>query len=152
MIEKIKDRLLGFTLIELLVTISIMGILLSVALFSLQGAREGARNTRRKSDIELIRSGLELYKSDCKKYPVGDIFSSPQLKGDGSLPSCSTSNVYISEVPKDPHDPGRIYKYSSTGTAYEICAALEGGDGSETCGGVSTCGGSNSCNYKATSP
>ena len=60
----------GFTLIELLVVISIIGILIAVSIFGLSGARESARDARRKSDLELIRSGLELYRADCNAYPT----------------------------------------------------------------------------------
>ena len=59
----------AFTLIELLVVISIIGILIAISIFGLSGARESARDARRKSDLELIRSGLELYKADCNTYP-----------------------------------------------------------------------------------
>ncbi|MCK4588676.1 prepilin-type N-terminal cleavage/methylation domain-containing protein, partial [Candidatus Woesebacteria bacterium] len=60
----------GFTLIELLVVISIIGILLALSIFGLQGARKSARDSKRKADIELIRSGIEIYKADCNVYPT----------------------------------------------------------------------------------
>lgn len=137
----------GFTLIELLVVISIIGILMAVSLFGLQGARESSRDAKRKADLELIRSGIELYKADCNGYPTTLV--SP-LVGDDSSGSCLSSNTYIQSVPSDPNDPSRSYKYSSAGTTYEICASLEQGGTTVTCGGSIDCG--DTCNYKVTNP
>jgi len=140
----------GFTLIELLVVISIIGILVAISFFGFQGARESSRDARRKGDLELIRSGLEIYKSDCNFYPIGSSISSP-LTGDGSSINCAVTNTYISSVPLDPGDPSRQYLYSSPdGTTYELCASLEQETGTETCGGSSNCG--ETCNYKVISP
>lgn len=111
----------GFTLIELLVVISIMGVIMSVSLFALQGARISSRDARRKADLELIRSGLEIYKSDCNDYP-------PTLNWGGSLTgSCPTSNTYIFPIPKDPLSPVRDYHYSKSGSTYTLSASLEVG-------------------------
>jgi general secretion pathway protein G len=140
----------GFTLIELLVVISIIGVLIGLSIFGLQGARESARDSQRKSDLELIRSGLEIYKSDCLEYPATITFSSP-LTGTEAPPSaCSTGNTYISQIPNDPQAPARVYDYASTGTTYTICASLEHISGA---GGVVGCGSCvETCNYKVTNP
>lgn len=137
----------GFTLIELLVVISIIAILISLSIFGLQGARESSRDARRKADLELIRSGLELYKSDCNTYP--DNLNDP-VQGTGSPPACATTNTYIQDVPTDPASPSRVYLYSTAGTTYELCASLEQGEGTVTCGGSADCG--ETCNYKVTNP
>ncbi len=138
----------GFTLIELLVVISIIGILVAISIFGLSGARESARDARRKSDIELIKSGLEIYKADCGNYPIGTSLADP-LVGTETSGACLTTNTYISEIPLDPADPARVYVYSSDGVTYGVCAALEGGTGSVSCG-TSSCG--SQCNYKVTNP
>lgn len=138
----------GFTLIELLVVISIIGILIALSIFGLQGARESSRDARRKADLELIRSGLEIYKSDCNIYPAS---LGTSLVGSGSPTTCATTNTYIASVPKDPIDPTRTYLYARpTTTTYELCASLEQGTGTVTCGGSSNCG--TTCNYKVTNP
>jgi len=139
----------GFTLIELLVVISIIGVLVAVSIFGLSGARESARNAKRKSDLELVRSGLELYKADCSSYPLSLTFGS-SLVGNDSSSTCLSSNTYISEIPEDPISSNRSYRYSSSGNTYEICASLEDETGSVTCGGSSNCG--TTCNYKAINP
>lgn len=150
----------GFTLIELLVVISIIGILIGLSVFGLQGARETSRDSKRKSDLELLRSGIEIYKSDCGSYPVGNgdptsvlATSGTSLVGDGLTTSCSVTNTYISQIPEDPVFPNRVYLYYSDGFTYEICTSLEQSQsgGTVTCGGSSTCG-SSSCNYKVVNP
>ena len=127
MIIKLKTKNLklktGFTLIELLVVISIIGILMAIYLFVLKGARESSRDARRKSDLEMIRSGLEIYKSDCDIYPAT---LGTSLVGSGSPTSCSIANTYISSVPLDPLDPARVYTYTRLTTSiYTLCASLE---------------------------
>ena len=60
---KFKNRISshGFTLIELLVVIAIIGLLSSIVLVSLQGARAKARDSRRMHDLDQIRLALFLY-------------------------------------------------------------------------------------------
>lgn len=139
----------GFTLIELLVVISIVAILVGLSFFGLQGARESSRDAKRKADLETLRSGLEIFKSDCNKYPTANIVSLTSLTGDGSTSSCALTNTYLSSIPADPVSATRSYRYSSDGTTYYVCAALEQGTGSVSCGG--NCG-TVACNYKITNP
>lgn len=54
----------GFTLIELLVVISIIGVLSSVVMVSLNNAKEKARNVVRKSDVAQIKKAIELCTDD----------------------------------------------------------------------------------------
>ena len=144
---KITKRMKGFTLIELLVVISIIGILVGLSIFGLQSARESSRNSRRKADLELIRSGIEIYKADCGNYPTPDGGLGTSLSGsETSGNTCLRSTVYITEVPTDLLE-SRFYYYSSDGLTYELCAALED-EGSDTCGG--SCG--ETCNYRVVNP
>lgn len=136
----------AFTLIELLVVISIIGILIAISIFGLSGARESARDARRKGDLETIRSGIELYRADCNSYPTSLTFGET-LIGDNTPVSCSSSNTYISLIPVDPTLATSNYAYSSDGVTYTLCASLENG-GTDTCS--ISCG--TTCNYKVTNP
>jgi prepilin-type N-terminal cleavage/methylation domain-containing protein len=62
----------GFTLIELLVVIAIIGILSSIVLVSLGGAKEKARDARRESDIRQIVSAQNMYYDSNEAYLTND--------------------------------------------------------------------------------
>lgn len=143
----------GFTLIELLVVISIIGILLGLSVFGLQGARTSARDAKRKADLEQIRSGLEIYKADCNNYPLtAQVVGGAALVGASGISGC-TGNTYISQVPADILSPTRTYAYTSAGTSYTLCAALEQAP-TPTMAPNPACGscGSSSCNYRVINP
>ncbi len=65
-----KNNQRGFTLIELLVVISIIGLLASVVLVSLNNTRVKGRDAKRAADIRQIATALELYNSDNGHYPI----------------------------------------------------------------------------------
>lgn len=140
----------GFSLIELLVVIGIIGVLASVMVMMLIGPQKSARDGKRKSDLETIRSGLELYKADCGTYPAALSSVGANLTGTVNSPTaaCSTSNVYIRSRAGDP-TTGRTYSYSPAAgnTRYTLCAALERDTNSIACGSAaaSSCGAN--CTY-----
>ena len=65
----INGKSTGFTLIELLVVISIIGVLASVVLSSLESARASARDVERISDLKQIQTALEMYRNDHGFFP-----------------------------------------------------------------------------------
>jgi prepilin-type N-terminal cleavage/methylation domain-containing protein len=149
--QQIYSKNSAFTLIELLVVISIMGILLSLSIFGMQSARQASRDAKRKSDLEQIRSGLEMFRADCNKYYIGTSLPSTLIGIASYGSNCLASNIYISTTPTDPSPTTHEYVYYSDGTTYQICAALEQGGTTVSCGSVSNCGGT-TCNYRVTNP
>ena len=146
----------AFTLIELLVVISIIGILIGLSVFGLQGARQSARDATRKADMETVRSGLEMYKADCGSYPLTAnlvLSSATQLVGNNSSATCLSTNIYIATIPTDPTSPAASYVYNSNGVTYNACSTLEQNSGlsSVSCGGSSSCG-SSTCYYLVKNP
>lgn len=144
----------AFTLIELLVVVSIIGILIGLSIFGLQGARQSSRDAKRKADLEQIRSGLEIYKSDCNSYPLtGKVTSGSSLVGlAGGIAGCA-GNTYISQIPSDPLATTNKYAYtSSDGVTYTLCAALEQIP-SPTMAPAPACGSCTAaCNYRVINP
>ncbi|MDP3661474.1 MAG: prepilin-type N-terminal cleavage/methylation domain-containing protein [bacterium] len=107
----------GFTLIELLVVIAIIGILSSVVVASLNGARKKARDARRVDDVKQLQLALELY------------FDSSV--GNGKYPTnldALASNSFIPKVPTPPTGAGETaYKYAplTSCTSYHLGTTLE---------------------------
>jgi type II secretion system protein G len=99
----------GFTLIELLVVISIIGMLSSVVLASLNTARAKARDAERLAEIRQIQNALELYYNDNGHYPdvCGAASSGVYVAGWPTLLSSS----YIGSMPIDPINTAGQYGY-----------------------------------------
>jgi len=115
----------GFTLIELLVVISIIGLLSTIVLVSLNAAREKARDSKRKGDIHQIQLALQLYYDDHDVYPQENWCDSSTGSCGSACPcgenSWSVSSViytalvgreYIQNLPVDPlNDSSYFYDY-----------------------------------------
>ncbi len=62
----------GFTLIEILMVISIMGVLFSVVLPAVNGARDKAHVTAAIMELDALRTVMERLSQDTGYYPNGD--------------------------------------------------------------------------------
>lgn len=105
-----KKNCRGFTLIELLVVITIIAVLSGLAMVSFSATGKGARDARRKSDLETIRQALVMYRSDEGCYP-GD------LDGDGVVALLLGEGYLTEPEPRDPKPNDYRYAYSPAGTA-----------------------------------
>jgi len=126
----------GFTLIELLVVISIIALLSSVVLSSLNTARAGARDAKRLSELRQVRTALALYaSSNGGLYPstgsLHNVYVDPGCSQTLTAPDVKTANwvpglvpTYISSLPQDPKPTtnGGCYMYSSNGTKFLLTA------------------------------
>lgn len=142
----------AFTLIEILITLSIIALLVTISTFALSQARTSARDNKRKTDLEFVRSGLELYRADCGGYPASLAWGA-SLAGSGASPSCPASNVYIQALPKDPQSGTRDYCYNRLSARnYTLCASLENPPSPlpSVANCLNNCG--SGCNYVVQSP
>jgi prepilin-type N-terminal cleavage/methylation domain-containing protein len=122
----------GFTLIELLVVIAIIALLSTLAVVSLNSAREKSRDAKRLSDVRQIQTALELYYDDQKAYPAANLTFNGQCLTNGGFQNRENCNqpgatMYMGFVPGDPlNSAPNTYAYTSTQTSdYEIRFQLE---------------------------
>lgn len=145
----------GFTLIELLVVISIIGLLSSVVLASLNNARIKGCDATRKAQLREISKALELYYDAYGKYPLFRASSScGGNRGDWATSICSdqnwltTDNNFLSFLPTVPKDPinrsgnddtpwwfALTYTYgvSADGQIYDLLTNLENTSDPDRC-------------------
>lgn len=125
--EKIKNTN-GFTLIELLVVISIIGLLSSVVLSSLNAAKSKARDTKRATELQSVQIAMELYNNDYGHFPAENagLYANQSINANGIIGEGSGLDTlldpYMPDIPVDPMGPGNAsYNYYY--------------DGNSTCGG-----------------
>jgi len=131
----------GFTFIEILVSVTIISILVAIAMISYGSINKRSRDARRKSDIEQLRSALEMYRADNGYYPDEGPSTFTAISTDADLKTVLAS--YIATIPADPKDdttyPYKIIMNGSRGSPthyYGYClAAYTESEGS----GVNAC-------------
>ncbi|MGE5392920.1 MAG: type II secretion system protein [Candidatus Saccharibacteria bacterium] len=95
-----KTKFLGFTLIELLVVVAIIGMLSSTIMAGVGRARMKARDSKRLSDMDQIRKGMDLYLSQSSGYPDTAAWTAGNV-------TCSGNQIL-----RVPHDPGGMTDYT----------------------------------------
>jgi general secretion pathway protein G len=138
----------GFTLVEILVSATIIGLLSTIGITGFQAITKSGRDALRKSDLEQIRSALEIFKSENGSYPTNTAVGS-------CLPNSLVPN-YINTYPTDPKNTNYRYCYiQDSNLTYRLCAHLENGT---TAADATKCGDSggtictSNCNYQVSNP
>ncbi|MBI3577150.1 prepilin-type N-terminal cleavage/methylation domain-containing protein [Candidatus Gottesmanbacteria bacterium] len=130
----------GFTLLELLVVIAIIAVIIGLALPNFLGARERARDYKRKAELLELKTALRLYFSDYNKYPSwsnGLLIWGCGTSGGSVCPACTTAEfaaggadgcgtIYMRRLPKSTSG-GVEYRYYQTnaGDDFRLKVTLE---------------------------
>ena len=143
----------GFTLLEVLVSATIIAVLTMIGVVSYSSVNKRSRDVKRKSDLEQIRSALEMYRSDNIAEPGQYPHPNGASYGNASGLSASLVSTYIPSIPDDP-DTDYHYRYQAIDSgggvysSYCICAQLEN---PPTAANACTVDATN-CNYGLKSP
>ncbi len=106
----------GFTLIELLVVIFIIGILVSLLLANILGARQRAEDVEKKNNLQQMKRALRLYYNDNQRYPAPAEI--PDVGAEFSVDGGEV--IYIKEVPV--YDD---YSVDTTGDRFVMTVTLD---------------------------
>ncbi|MCJ7730320.1 MAG: prepilin-type N-terminal cleavage/methylation domain-containing protein [Sedimentisphaerales bacterium] len=119
----------GFTLVEILIVVIILGILAAIVIPQFTDASTQARLSSLKSNLQTMRSQIELYKvqhSDTPPSPVGSFDAQMTAVGtDGYGP-------YLQQVPTNPfNDSNSVAAAAAVGVGWAYDAAtgeIQAGD------------------------
>lgn len=139
MLKVFKNRN-AFTLVELIVVITIIAILSGGAALSITANARQARDTRRKTDLQQIKSALEFYRSNQvnSNYPT---FAQYQVQSGSNFTYPALVPTYLETMPVDPSSTqtsitNYVYTPSPAGctntgttycTSYTLTTNLESG-------------------------
>lgn len=145
-----SKKIAGFSLLEILVTTGIILVLTSIGVASYVNANKRSRDSRRTSDIQQLRSALEMYRSDNGYYPpINPTFGTIAALGAVLVPT------YMAALPNDPKS-GQQYYYQATDSSggaparyygYCVCGEYETSSSTGTCSALAA-----SCNYGERNP
>lgn len=141
MISQLKNK--GFTIIELLIVIVIIAILATIGVVAYGGVQQNARDSKRKSDVSSLHTGIEAYFVQAQQYPtlteINDNaaggFRETNLKG---IPSETFTDPKAANDQMAAAPAASVYSYEVTPagcdnsagnecTGYTLTATLESG-------------------------
>lgn len=116
----------GFTLIELLVVISIISLLSSIVLTSVNSARAKARDARKQADFRAISTALQLYFDSTGRMPLNYSPGSGVCEGNSSFERSMQELVSAGFLPVIPRSPtsNSLYCYYDYGSGNNIGALM----------------------------
>lgn len=135
----------GFTLIELLIVVTIIGVLMVIAIVIFGNVQPGARDARRRSDLDAIGKALETAKGGLETYLAlaNAQFASGVVPADPSSPTrvycawSTTANPPVIQGNPAPWTTTCVAPYVTLApgqplnlsTAWKVCTSMEGAAG-----------------------
>jgi prepilin-type N-terminal cleavage/methylation domain-containing protein len=134
----------GFTLIELLVVISIIGTLVGLIVNNMADARARARDAKRKSGLNQLKTGLRLYYNDFQIYPnhasgnsdINGCIDGAEACGGPGNPLSITNTIYMKELPEFDY-----YEQTDSGDGFLVKVTLENASDPDLTTSQTSCGG-----------
>ncbi|MBP7967412.1 prepilin-type N-terminal cleavage/methylation domain-containing protein [Candidatus Woesebacteria bacterium] len=94
----------GFTILEILVVIGLIGILVAMSSVGYVNYSQKSRDSRRKIDLQQLRSALELYRSNSAE----GVYPSVSQYGSGTTSVLITAGL-LQSIPVDPRGNAYVY-------------------------------------------
>ena len=144
----------AFTLIELLVVVAVIGILATVVVVNISSAQKKARDAKRKSDLNAMKTALSLYYNDNNVYPSTGTAGGQEncwkwSMNNDSYTACTdkwsafgaSMQSYLPSLPNDPKKKGNVFYtgnynyayYSGDQKSYVMIMRLENQSDSDRC-------------------
>ena len=122
-LDRRSRHLMGFTLIELLVVISIIALLSSIVLTSLNSARAKARDAKKREEIHSIQAALYLYYDANGRMPTQHDPNADSDTQANFLDDLITAG-FLKTKPVSPTSPTTPYQYYDYGAGNTIGALI----------------------------
>ena len=98
----------GFTLSEMIIVVSIIMLLVATSIVAYNTSLKSARDQKRITDMQAIRTALQLYYQEHDDYPF---FPHGEMIGEGGLFDTAIAD-YLDPIPKDPIHDGIDFYYA----------------------------------------
>jgi type II secretory pathway pseudopilin PulG len=106
------------------VVVIIISVLAMIGFASYRTVNQKARDGKRLSDMQQVRSALEMYKTNTGAYPICTPMSQAcYYKASAPLANSLMNQLqgtYIDVLPLDPQEPTYYYIYVSNGSTYTL--------------------------------
>ncbi|HOD81704.1 MAG: Type II secretion system protein G precursor [Planctomycetes bacterium ADurb.Bin126] len=130
----------GFTLVEILIVVIILGILAAIVIPQFTEASNDARESALTSDLQTLRSQLELYRvQHLDAYPAAaDVVAklTSRTDADGTVNAAGAFGPYLQKFPTNPFVSGAAGSSVGVGTTPDAAAGTTGWEYNETTGQI----------------